>query len=179
VEHTLAVLGYKHSKRALLEQLERRIGGSESKGDEDMEDNRPEAWSCLVSEVYPPLINHPCLLDPEFELNKLPNDDIMEPPTRLDALLDTEQGEMLENTDAYRAKRHERMLWRLVGKEDEIESDGSSNEQENDMSDHEMTERRLTLPQKRGLPNWMFQRTGGAIKSGPFVHTSDEESDSE
>jgi hypothetical protein len=177
VEHALAVLDCTDTKRAVLERLERHIGEGESKGDEDMEDDHlPEPWGCLAREVYPPLINHPCLLDPNFELNKKPIDDVVDPPTRLDALVDAEQGEMLESMDAHNAKRHERMLWRLVGKEDEIESDGGSNGEE-DTSDY-THEPKLALRQ-RGARNWVLRRAGGAIKSEPFVNTSDEESDNE
>jgi hypothetical protein len=144
------------------------------------DDHPPEPWSCLAREVYPPLINHPCLLDPEFELNKRPTDDVMDPPARFDALKDAEEGEKLERMDTYNAKRHERMLWRAVGKEDEIESDGTPNE-EQDVYDYEMQERTLAL-RRRGRPGWMLRRAGGTIKSEPFVNTSsdeEEESDSE
>jgi len=177
VEQALAILGYTYSKRAVLERLEQCIGEGESKGDEDMEDDHlPEPWSCLAREVYCPLINHHCLLDPQFELNKSPIDDVMDPPTRLDAFNDAEKGEKLEIMDAHNAKRHGRMLWRLVGKEDEIENDGASNEE--DMSDYETQEPTLAL-RNRGPRNWMFQRAGGSFKSAPFVNTSGEESDSE
>ena len=179
MEHALAVLDCKDSKRGILERLERRIGESESKEDEDTEggdteggdtegDDLPEPWSYLAREVYPPLIRHPCLLDPEFELNKEPIDAVMEPPTRLDALIDAEEGEKLESMDIYNAKRHERMLWRLVGKEDESESESESGTEEED----------TTEPRRGGRLNWMFRRAGGAIKSEPFVNTSDD-SDSE
>jgi len=97
-------------------------------------DYLPEAWSCLAREVYPPLINHPCLLDPQFGLNQRPLDDPIDLPTCSDAFMDAEQGERLDSMDAHNAKRHERMLWRLVGKEDEIESDGAYDEE--DMSDY-------------------------------------------
>lgn len=176
MEHALAVLDCTDTKRTVLERLEQWIGEGESKGDEDMEDDfLPEPWSYLAREVYPPLINHPCLLDRQFELNKWPIDDDMDPPTCSDAFIDADQGERLERMDAHNAKRHERMLWRLVGKEDEIESDGASDEE--GMSDY-MQEPTLA-PRKRGVPNWVLRRAGGAIKSEPFVHTSDEESDSE
>jgi hypothetical protein len=155
----------KDSKRALLERIEQRIIGGESKEDGDMEDgDPPKPWSCLAREVYPPLINHPCLLDPAFELNKQPIDDVMDPPTRFDAFLDAEQGEKLESMDLHNSKRHERMLWRLVGEENDIESDGVSQGEEEGL-------------QKRGALKWMFRPAGGAIKSQPYVNTSDEESD--
>ena len=194
MEHALAILDCKHSKRGLLERLERCIDESESKEGEDMEgedmegedresedmegedresedmegedregedmegenmegedmegedmegedmegedmegedtedNDLPEPWSCVAREVYPPLINHPCLLDAEFELDKKPIDDVMEPATRLEALIDAEEGEKLESMDVYNAKRHERMLWRLVGKEGEIKSDSEEGE---------------------------------------------------
>jgi hypothetical protein len=183
VEHAVAVLDCKDSNRGLLERLERRIGESESKEDEDMEDdNLSEPWSRLAHEVYPPLINHPCLLGPEFGLNKQPVDDIVDPPTRLEASLDAEESEKLESMDTYNAQRHERMLWRLVGKEDEIESDNDGvleeEEGENNTSDYEMQRLRMA-PRNRGAPNWMFRPAGGAIKSQPFVNTSDEEGESE
>lgn len=168
MEHALAVLDCTDTKRAVLERLGQCIGEGDSKRDEDMDvDYLPEAWSCLAREVYPPLINHPCLLDPQFELNKRPIDDVMDPPTCSDAFMDAEQGERLESMDAHNAQRHERMLWRLVGKEDEIENDGASDEEE--MSDYTQEP---TLVRR-------LRRAGGAIKSEPFVHTSDEESSSE
>jgi len=177
VEHALAVLGCTDTKRVILERLERHIGEGECKGDEDVEeDHLPEAWSCLAREVYPPLINHPCLLDPDFELNKRPIDEVVDPPTRLEALMDAEQGEILESMDAHNAKRHERMLWRLVGKEDEIESDGASGEDE-DTSDY-MQGSTIAF-RKRGARNWALRRAGGTIKSEPFVNTTDEESECE
>ena len=177
MEHALAVLDCTDTKRAVLERLEQCIGEGESKGDEEMDvDCQPEAWSCLAREVYPPLINHPCLLDPEFELNKRPIDDVMDPPTGLDAFMDAEQGEKLESMDAHNAKRHERMLWRLVGEEDEIDNDGATVEE--DMSDY--THEPTLARRKLSAPNWgVLRRAGGAIKSEPFVHTSDEESNSE
>ena len=88
MEHALAVLDYTDTKWAVLERLERRIRESESNRDEDMEDDHlPDPWSSLAREVYPRLINHPCLLDPEFELNKRPIDDVMDSPTGLDAFI--------------------------------------------------------------------------------------------
>ncbi len=134
-------------------------------------DYLPEAWSCLAREVYPPLINHPCLLDPQFGLNQRPLDDPIDLPTCSDAFMDAEQGERLDSMDAHNAKRHERMLWRLVGKEDEIESDGAYDEE--DMSDY--TQEPTLARRKQGA----LRRAGGVIKSEPFVHTSDEESSSE
>ena len=196
MEHALAVLDCTGTKRAVLERLERRIGEGERKGDEDTEeDYLPSPWSCLARSVYPPLINHPCLLDPnfDFELNKRPigddDDDIVDPPTRLDAFIDAEQGEILESMDAHNAKRHERMLWRLVGKGDEIEeSDGALDEEEEE-EEEDMNDYTPELPRmapalrKWGAPksNWVLRlrRAGGTMKSKPFVNTSDEESDSE
>lgn len=177
MEHALAVLDCADTKQAVLERLEQWIGEGENKGDEDMEDDYPpEPWSHLAREVYPPFINHPCLLDRQFELNKRPIDDDMDPPTCSDAFIDADQGERLERMDAHNAERHERMLWRLVGKEDEIGGDGQPSDEEG-MSDY-MQEPTPAL-RKRGAPNWVLRRAGGAIKSEPFVHTSDEESDSE
>ena len=149
--------------------------------DEDMEDepvdvdvesgetedkDLPEPWCCLARSVYPPLINHACLLDAEFELNKKPLDDVMEPPTRLDALFDVAEGEKLERIDRYNAKRHERMLWGLVGKGDEIANDDEEEEEE---ETSESGDRHL----KR-----MYRRAGGAnkSKSGPLVDTSSSDS---
>ena len=71
----------------------------------------PDPWDCLARSVYPALINHACLLDAEFERNKTPIDDVMELPTRLDALLDAEESDKVERMDGYNAKRHERMVW--------------------------------------------------------------------
>ena len=64
----------------------------------------PEPWGCLARSVYPPLINYACLLDAEFQLNKKPLDDVMEPPKRLDALLDAAEGEKLERMEGYNAR---------------------------------------------------------------------------
>lgn len=177
VKHALAVLDCTDSKRAVLERLEQQIGESESKEVEDLEDGHlPEPWSCLAREVYPPLINHPCLLDPELELNEQPTNDVVDPPTRFDAFLDIKEGNKVERMDVYNAQRHERMLWNLVGKEYEIEIDGVSNEEEDE--DMSFEEPREAL-RNRQVPKWMFRRAGGAIKSKPFVNTSDEESDAE
>ena len=177
MEHALAVLDCTDTKQAVLERLEQWIGEGQSKEDEDMEDDYlPEPWSSLAHEVYPPLVNHPCLVDREFELNKRTiDDDAMDPPTC--SVMDADQSEKLERMDAHNAKRHERMLWRLVGKEDEIESDSASDEE--GMSDYMQGPTLAPRKRKRGVPNWARRRTGGAIKSELFVHTSDEESDSE
>ena len=125
----------------------------------------PEPWGCPARSVYPPLINHACLLDTEFELNKTPIGDVMEPPARLDVLLDAAEGEKLERLDGFNAKRHERMLWGLVGKGGEIRSD--EEEEEEEMSEY--GGRRL---------NRMYRRASGAIKSksGPLVDTSSSDS---
>ena len=177
MEHPLAILDCKDTKRGLSERLEGRLCERESSedGDERIEDERidadvdvesgdtedkdlPEPWGCLARSVYPPLINHACLLDAEFELNKKPLNDAMEPQTRLAALLDAAEGEKLERMDGYNAKQHERRLWGLVGKGNEI---GSEEEEETS----QYGSRRL---------NRMYQRAGGAIKSksGPLVDTS-------
>ena len=125
----------------------------------------PEPWGCLARSVYPPLINHACLLDAEFELNKKPLGDVMEPPTRLDALLDAAEGEKLERMDRCNAKRHKRMLWGLVGKGDEIGSEEEEEEEEEETSEY--GDRHL---------NRMYRRAGGAnkCKSGPLVDASSD-----
>ena len=189
MEHALAVLDCIETKRGLLERLEGRICERESSKDEDEDEDMEgggadvdvdvdidvesgdmedkdllEPWGCLARSVYPPLINHTCLLDAESELNKKRLDDVMEPPTRLDALLDTAEGEKLERMDGYNAKRHERMLWGLVGKGDEIRSDEEEEEEE---ETSEYGDRHLTR---------MYRRAGGPnkSKSGPLVDTSSD-----
>ena len=76
-------------------------------------------------------------------------------PARLDALLDAAEGEKLERM--YNAKRHERMLWGLVGKGNEIGSDEEEDEEEE------------TSEYGRRL-NRMYRRAGRA-KSGPLAGT--------
>ena len=86
----------------------------------------------------------------------------MEPPTRLDALLDAVEDERLERMDGYNAKRHERMFWGLVGKGDEI---GIEDEDEEEEETSEYGSHRLNL---------MYWQACRAVKSksGPLVDSS-------